>query len=315
MTPIRPYRPKAPIMPNNMQTVGFIGVGGIGRPMAERLAKANFDLIVCDKRDSALEPFRALGTRITVSPSDCAAADMVIVMVANDAQSLSVIEGEDGLLHDIDPDRPPLVAVMSTILPQTIASIASQLAQKGAHMVDAPVSGGVVRAERGELSIIVGGEPDDLAAMKHVFEALGTRIFHCGALGSGVAIKILNNLMGITTQTLMTELGQIAERLGIDMKLLVTVMEAGSGRNFATLDYEAQRAMYRHTASDLALLKSHVDICRKDLGLAQALAGQSGVSAPLLEGIATVHREIPYEQTFASWKFLSSEQVKDSAHG
>ncbi len=291
----------------NPKTIGFIGVGGIGRPMAEQLARAGFNLIVCDKRDSALEPFRAAGARTTHSPSYCGSADVVIVMVADDEQLIAAVSADDGLLSGIHSDCPPRVAVMSTVLPDTIRSVAALLAQKNVHMVDAPVSGGTIRAASGELSIIVGGDAEDLLAMTPVFDALGTRIFHSGALGSGVAIKILNNLMGITTQSLMTELGLLAQRLGIAPELLIAVMEAGSGRNFATLDYAAQKAMYRHTASDPTLMKSHLDICSKDLGLAQALAGQHGISVPLLESIAAAYRGIPHDKTLAAWKALSAE--------
>lgn len=292
-------------MQTTLKTIGFIGVGGIGRPMAEQLIKSGFSLIACDKRESALEPFAALGAQVTTNPSACAAADMVIVMVADDAQALSVVSGPDGLYDAIDPDHPPLVAIMSTVLPKTIEALAAILAGKQVHLVDAPVSGGAVGAAKGALTIMAGGDAADLASMAPAFEALSSRLFHCGERGAGAAIKILNNLMGITTQFLMTEVALIATRLDIDLSLLAEVMDASSGRNISTLDYEAQKAMFRHSVSDPTALKAVVDICRKDLRLAQTLAEQQDVAAPLLNAIAPAHRAIAYEDTLAAWTLLA----------
>lgn len=294
-------------MPDGIRSIGFIGVGGIGRPMAERLVETGYELIVCDKRADALGPFQQMAIETTTRASDCAGADMVIVMVADDAQAWSVVSENAGLLHGIDLDRPPLVAIMSTILPETVRRIAASLATKKAQTVDAPVSGGAVRASRGELSIIAGGEAAPLAAMAPVFDALGSRILHCGALGSGQAIKILNNSVAVTIQFLMGELAVIAEGLGLDLELLVEVMEASSGRNFVTGDYGTQKEVLRRIISDPALLRAHVDICRKDLRLAQSLAGQHHVPSPLLDGILASQGAIPYEESGTRWRVLSRQ--------
>ncbi|WP_066967440.1 NAD(P)-dependent oxidoreductase [Rhizorhabdus dicambivorans] len=294
-------------MPDGISRIGFIGVGGIGRPMAERLAETGYELIVCDKRADALRPFRHMALETTARASDCARADMVIVMVADDAQAWSVVSGDAGLLHGIDPDRPPLVAIMSTILPETVRRIAASLATKNAQTVDAPVSGGAVRASRGELSIIASGEAVPLAAMAPVFGSLGSRVFHCGVLGNGEAIKILNNSVAVTIQLLMGELAVIAEGLGLDLELLVEVMEASSGRSFVTGDYEMQKAVLRRIISDPALLRAHVDVCRKDLRLAQSLGIQQNVSSPLLDGVVASQREVPYEDCGTRWRSLSQQ--------
>lgn len=285
-----------------MKTIGFVGLGGIGRPMAERLLQIGFDLIVCDLREVALEPFRQAGVRGTTKPTDCAAADMVIVMVADDAQVLAVIEGENGLAGGIDPGAPPLVAVMSTVLPETIETVAQVLAQRNCRTIDAPVSGGAARAAYGDLSIIAGGDEADIAAMAPALEALGTRIFHCGALGSGEAVKILNNMMAVTVQFLMMELVQVGERLGIACDLLSRVMEASSGRNYITADLPAQMRLLAQIGSDPALTRSHIAICRKDLHLAQTLAAQKQVFTPLLDGIAAGHHSIDPEHGLMAWK-------------
>lgn len=294
-------------MPDGIGRIGFIGVGGIGRPMAERLAQRGYELIVCDKRAEALQPFQQTAMATTTYASDCAGADMVIVMVADDAQAWSVVTGDAGLLQGMDAGRPPLVAIMSTILPETINRIAASLATKNAQTVDAPVSGGTVRAARGELSIITSGDAAHLEAMAPVFDALGSRVLHCGALGNGQAIKILNNSVAVTIQFLMGELAAIAEGLELDLELLVEVMEASSGRNFVTGDYNMQKAELRRITSNPALLQTHVDICRKDLRLAQSLARQQQISSPLLDGILASQREISYDECGARWRALSRQ--------
>ncbi|MCB1476769.1 MAG: NAD(P)-dependent oxidoreductase [Rhodobiaceae bacterium] len=293
-------------MNGSLKRIGFIGVGGIGRPMAERLIRQGFDLIICDRRDSALEPFRALGARVVHQASECACADIVIVMVVDDAQVLAVTTGTGGLIDGVNPDCPPLLAIMSTVLPRTVEDIAAAMAFKKVRMIDAPVSGGPIAAAKGTLSIMAGGTEQDFLAMKSGLEALGSHIFHCGALGAGEAIKILNNAMGITTQFLMTEILDMARAFDIDEILLTSIMEESSGRNFCTRDLAAQKAFFRYNIADPSLLGSLLDACRKDLRLASRLAEQADVDTPLLAAITAAHRTTPDESILASWKAITT---------
>lgn len=287
------------------KTIGFVGVGGIGRPMAERLVGRGFDVIVCDKRETALDPFKALGVRTVTKASECAGADTVILMVVDDAQALAATIGADGLLDGVHPLRPPLLAIMSTILPRTVHEIATALAQKNVRTIDAPVSGGAISAAKGTLSIMAGGAGEDILAMKPCLDALGSQIFHCGKLGAGETIKILNNIMGIAAQFLMTEIFEIARVSHVDEALLMSVMEASSGRNFVTRDYEAQKTFFRYNSADPTILTALTEACRKDLRLANALAEEADISAPLLGALTAAHLNLRVEDIGSAWRAIA----------
>ena len=285
--------------------VAFIGAGGIGGPMAECLAKKGFDLTVCDMREAALEPLRKLGAGVTQRVADCATADFVIVMVATDAQALAVVLGDAGLLAAIDAAKPPRVIIMSSVLPATVREVAAALAVKNVPVLDAPVSGGRVSAANGQLTIMAGGSEADLAAARPLLEALGSNIVYCGPLGAGESVKIVNNILGVANMILMTEASRLALELGLDVDWLAGVMEKSSGRNFGTRDYASHKALYRLNTQSHETLKALLDVCRKDLALAQSLASSSKLSLPLLEAIKTALDATPNGAIGESWELLS----------
>ena len=145
-----------------IRSVGFIGVGNMGAGMARCVRDAGFDLIVCDTNPSALERFAREGVRTTTRAADCAGMDAVIVLVASDAQILSVTLGPEGIAPAVTTGREPLVCLMSTTLPETVATVAEGLSAAGVRLVDAPVSGGQVRAEDGTLTIMIAGDDRDI---------------------------------------------------------------------------------------------------------------------------------------------------------
>lgn len=130
--------------------------------MARCVARAGFELTVCDFSAEARAGLAEVAAHVTDRVADCAHQDMTIIMVANDEQVHEVMLGEDGVLSTVDPERPPAIAVMSTVLPQTIEAVATACAKKGTRLIDAPVSGLPVVAEQGKLTIMVGGDPADL---------------------------------------------------------------------------------------------------------------------------------------------------------
>jgi 3-hydroxyisobutyrate dehydrogenase len=287
-----------------MLKIGFVGVGGIGRPMAERLLGRGFDLTVCDIDAAALDRFRSLGARAVTEAADCAGCDAVVLMVANDEQIANVSLGPRGLLAGIDPARPPLIAIMSSVLPRTIDRVASALSQKKARVVDAPVSGGSVRAAAGELTIMVGGAAADHEALSPVFNALGKKIIHCGPLGRAAAIKIVNNVVGVANTFIMAEAMRIAGGLGLPQALLIEVMESGSGRNYATADYSGYLQMIRTNCREEMPLQALLGIVRKDLDLALTLAGDLGLAAPVVDAIAATARSIDAPMLLPQWRSL-----------
>jgi 3-hydroxyisobutyrate dehydrogenase-like beta-hydroxyacid dehydrogenase len=290
-----------------MQRIGFIGVGVMGAPIARRLAKAGFALTVCDTNRDAVTAFGRAGAGIAVSPAECARLDIVFVLVLTDEQVIDVVLGADGLLGAIDAAAPPIVVVMSTVMPDTVKLLGAQLAQKGARLLDAPVSGGLDGAERGTLSVMVGGAAEDLEAARPALAIVGDRIAHCGALGAGVTTKILNNLIGVANWLLMAETMALGAKLGMDLDALTTVMDRGSGRNIATGNWPSRRALYETYAREGELLAANNRICRKDLSLALALAGRAGLSLPITAGLASVVDAISPASLQPVWSEISGK--------
>jgi 3-hydroxyisobutyrate dehydrogenase len=284
-----------------MERIGFIGVGSIGAAMARCLLRAGMKMMICDKSETALESFKKLGALVTTKPVNCADREMVIVMVANDSQVNDVLLGNDGLLSGIHPDSPPLLAIMSTVLPQTIKQIAPHCARKNVRLVDAAVSGLPVVAEQGKLAIMVGGEEADLKAMEPVFRLMGENIFHMGPLGSGEVTKLVNNIIGVPNLFMSVEAMLVGKRYGLDPSKLAAVMETSSGRNFSTKDWERGRKTFEFFSQNLDLSKVLVDLCRKDMEHAQEIARQMNVEVPLLDHILEAIRHFSYEEIQKRW--------------
>jgi 3-hydroxyisobutyrate dehydrogenase-like beta-hydroxyacid dehydrogenase len=281
---------------DDVKKIGFIGVGSMGAPMARCVFRAGYSLTVCDKSLTALKTFREMGARVTDKPADCADQDMIIVMVANDSQVKEVVSGPEGFLKAVDPKRPPFLAIMSTILPQTTQGLAPQCAKKNVRLVDATVSGFPVVAETGKLTIMVGGEKEYLEAMRPVFMAMGENIYHTGLLGSGDVAKLVNNIVGITNLFLSAEAMLVGKKYGMDLSKMAAIMETSSGRNFSTKDWERGRANFTFFAQSLDLSKVLVDLCVKDLEHAQELAKNAGLACPLLDQIVQAVKLFTYEE-------------------
>jgi 3-hydroxyisobutyrate dehydrogenase len=273
------------MLEERMRAVGFVGVGNIGGPMARRLKRKGYDLIVCDQNEAALRSFGDLGARTATEPRQLGGEDAIVFMVSNDQQLKNAVLGPKGLLAGIGAPAPSLVIVMSTVLPATIQEIDAPLRAKGVRVVDAPVSGGPLPAEKGELTIMTGGEPADLDAAKPILETMGQRIIHCGPLGSGEMIKIVNNLVGVSVQFLVAEAFQLAHKSGVDLARLATVMDTSSGRNFWSRDWDLTRRQYDEYASDLPKLDVFLQRSVKDFKLALQLAGKEGITMPILETV------------------------------
>ncbi len=286
--------------------VGFIGAGAIGRPMAERLIETSCALTICDVNPAVLAALAALGADTTAEPRDCATAEIIVVMVATDAQAHEVVLGPRGLIHGIDPKRPPLVVLASTLLPATVEAIADQAGKSRVAVIDAPVSGGVVRAREGKLTIMAGGAPADLERAAPVLNRLATEVHHCGVLGAGAATKIVNNIMGVASTFLMTEAMQIAGAAGLDRRRMASIMESSSGRNFGTQDWQAFRTLLGRYGHDVQAAKANVDVCRKDLHHALAMAAAAGIAAPFVQAMSAAADSSTYADIADRWKSLGT---------
>lgn len=285
-------------------SIGFIGVGNMGSRMARRLVDAGYRVTVCDTSDAALETFAKAGVATTRRAADCARADFVCVVVATDAQLLAVTLGDGGLRAGLEDGHRPLLMVMSTVMPDTVRQVRDALAPSGVRVVDAPISGGLHGAAEGTLAIMVGGEEADYRAATPILEAMGRRLFHCGALGSGEVTKIVNNMVGVINLYLVAEAYQLAMRHGLDLATLAPAMDVSSGRAFMTEDIATARAGYAAWADSPAAFHSLADIIRKDLSLASDLARQAGLDLPVLDGAIETMKGID-DDVFRRWQAVA----------
>ena len=250
--------------------IGFVGLGNMGRPMALNLIKRGFALVVHDIDVTKLEPLRAAGARIVASAEEVAAASTrMICMVETTAQAESVITGQQGFIQRAP--RGSIVICMSTIDPMVARAMGEALAPRGVAMLDAPVSGGTERATSGELSIIGGGDTATFEACRDLFEAMGTRIFHVGGLGQGLAMKLVNNMLVQVNTVAVAEALVLGVKAGLDPKTIYEVVRVSTGTSYA-FDARVPRILKRDFSPT-----GTVDISFKDQELETSFAKQLGV--------------------------------------
>jgi 3-hydroxyisobutyrate dehydrogenase-like beta-hydroxyacid dehydrogenase len=212
--------------------VGFIGLGAMGGPMALNLAKAGFKLVVHDIDQTKTAPLRAKGAELAGNAEAVASAvDRTILIVETTEQAESVIAGERGIIRSAKAGH--IVVCMSTIDPFAARSLADRLKEKGIAMVDAPVSGGTGRAQSGELSVIVGGDKEVVARCEDLFAAMGNRTFHVGPLGSGLAMKLVNNMLVQVNTVAVAEALVLGVKAGLDPQTIYEVVRVSTGASAA----------------------------------------------------------------------------------
>ncbi len=256
-------------------TVAVLGTGRMGSAMAERLAGQGVTVVLYNRSpDRAIALAERIGATVAATPAEAAAgADVVISMVADDTAVRDLYDGPDGVTVGI---RAGAIAVeMSTVLPDTIRAVAPAVRSHGAGVLDAPVSGSVASTLAGELTIMVGGEVDDLERARPILDRLARRVFHLGPLGSGAAMKLAVNTLIFGLNQCVAEGLVLAERNGIDRALAYDVL-AASAAGAPMLGYKRANFVEPETtpvAFSLALAD-------KDLRLIAQLAGASGTAMP-----------------------------------
>jgi 3-hydroxyisobutyrate dehydrogenase-like beta-hydroxyacid dehydrogenase len=296
----------------SIRKVAFIGAGNMGSRMARRVMAAGHPVMVCDQDTAVLKRFHAEGAVVSQHAADSACADLIIVLVANDDQLRAVCTGENGIQAGLDGTRHPLVCVMSTVLPESVVAIGAALRPQGARVMDAPVSGGPIGAERGTLAIMLGGDQADMDVAMPVLRHLGENIFRCGDLGAGEVVKIVNNMLGVANIYLAGEAYALAERYGVAPESLAPILDAGTGRNFMSRDVGTMRDQYRCWGESEEAFTALLRIVRKDLQLAHRLAGAMGMTLPMLEGVTGGLDRVP-DDFYRRWQALGVEPAAIAA--
>ena len=269
----------APAVTTAPPTVGFVGLGQIGAPMATRLVGWPGGLVVHDVRAEAMAPFVEQGATAAASVAELgAAATVVSVMVRDDEQVRSVV-GE--LLPRAAPGT--VVAVHSTIRAETAEELAAVTAAQGVDLLDVPVSGGFMGAHDGTLAAMVGGERAAYERAKDVFARWATVMVHMGPVGAGTRTKLARNLLTFVAYTAVAEAQRLAEAAGLDLRKLARVV-----RHSDSVTGGAGSIMLRDTTAAMApgdewhdILAHTRDLGEKDLALALELADGLGLDLPL----------------------------------
>jgi 3-hydroxyisobutyrate dehydrogenase len=262
--------------------IGFIGLGQMGGPMARNLARAGYGVVAHDVDRDALE--RACDATGGEAPGSLKAAaercEAVITMLPDGNAVRGVVLGSGGpgdcLLAGLS--RGSVLIDMSSSSPLGTRTLGAQLAERGIAMVDAPVSGGVRKAMDATLSIMVGGDAQSIARCRPFFETMGRRIFMTGPLGSGHAMKALNNYVSAAGLVAAAEGVLAAQRFGLDPGNVVDILNASTGMNNSTLNKFHQFILSRAFDSGFSL-----DLMVKDLNTALEVARSTGSPARLAE--------------------------------
>lgn len=209
------------------ERIGFIGLGIMGRGMANNLLKAGFTLTVWNRTASRMDTFVEAGAKAGSSPADVAAnSDIIITCVSDTPDVERVIMGEDGVIHGAKAGS--LVIDCSTISPQVTKEIAAKLAEQGVKMLDAPISGGSEGAAKGTLSIMVGGDADQFQRALPVFQAMGKTITHIGPNGTGQTVKLVNQVLVVGNCLAMCEALLLAQAGGVDLQKTYEAISQGA---------------------------------------------------------------------------------------
>ncbi len=260
------------------EKIGFIGMGIMGRGMARNLLQAGFEVCVWNRTTERTTPLAEAGATVGDSPADVATkSDIIITCVSDTPDVEAVIMGENGVIHGINAGA--LVIDMSTISPQATREMATALNDKGADMLDAPISGGSEGAEKGTLSIMVGGDAEQFERALPIFEAMGKAITHVGEQGAGQTVKLVNQILVVINMLAVSEAFVFAKAGGVDLDKMLSAVSAGAAGSWMLSNRGAQ------VIEDYWEPGFTIDLQQKDLRLVLEAADQMGV--PVL-GTSTV---------------------------
>jgi len=269
-----------------MMSVGFIGVGRIGKPMAINILNAGYDLTVYDLREQAVRELADCGAKTAHSPKELAArTDVIALAVVDDAQVEDVLLGNRGVFAGSRPGT--IVAIHSTVYPETIRKMAKTAETKGVRVIDAPVSGGETGAREKSLCYMVGGEQAVLDRCREVLATSASDIFHMGALGSGAAAKMIVQVATCINMLAAHEAELLAEQCDLDFVTLQQVMHMSSAQSFVADNWLDR---FKLSQDPIEIRRKRTEVFQKSLAPAIEMAQRLGLS---LAGATLVERLLP----------------------
>ena len=258
-------------------TVGFVGVGNMGWPMAACLVNAGFTVNVADARQEVANNFvqQIGGTAPDTLAQLAGASDVIVTMLPTSAIVERVLgAGDDNIFAGMKPGT--VIIEMSSGVPSHTQALAEKVAALGGVMIDAPVSGGVPRAKTGQLAIMVGGDAAVIERMMPVLSAMGTSVLRAGDVGAGQAVKALNNMVSTGGFLIGIEALLVGQRFGLDAGVMTDVLNAATGMNNSTQKKFRQFVLSRKFDAGFTM-----GLLAKDLSIAMQIARETGTPSPL----------------------------------
>ncbi|XP_063976344.1 probable 3-hydroxyisobutyrate dehydrogenase, mitochondrial isoform X1 [Diachasmimorpha longicaudata] len=276
----------------NFSSVGFIGLGNMGNSMAKNIMKKGFKLNVFDINSSAVTNVVEAGATAASNVAEIAKnSEVVITMLPANDHVWNCYTGENGLLSAVKKDA--LFIDSSTIDPLVSQNISVETLKKGAKFLDGPVSGGVVGARDATLTFMVGGEKQQYERAKPLLEAMGARVVHCGDVGMGQVAKLCNNMLLAISMIGVSEAVNLADRLGLDPKVMTSIINTSTGRCWSSEIYPPVPGIIDSVPSSNDYKGGFTtSLITKDLGLAQAAATRSNAIIPLGSLAHQVYRSL-----------------------
>ena len=276
-----------------METVGFIGLGNMGGGMSANIQKAGYPLVVYDVREEMAAPLTAGGARLATSPAEVArASDVIFTSLPGPKEVEQVALGHDGVRQGIRGDS--VYVDLSSSRPTLIRQIEEAFRAQGAHVLDAPVSGGKSGAASGNLAVMVGGDRAIFERIKPVLDSFGDKVFYSGGVGAGSICKLVHNMIGHSVRQALAEGFTLGVKAGVDPEVLWECVRRGVVGRMRFLHEGVPRAMFhgKYEPASFALRLAH-----KDIALATELAREYSVPMPM----TTLAEQIAIEAMNRGW--------------
>jgi len=281
-----------------METVGFIGLGNMGMGMAANIQKADYPLVVHDVRKAAAQPFVDAGARQAGSAAEVARlSDVVFTSLPGPREVEAVALGAGGVLEGIRAGG--IYVDLSTSRPTLIRQIEPQFRAKGAHVLDAPVSGGKTGAASRNLAVMVGGERDIFERIKPLLDAFGDKVFYAGSIGAGSVCKLVHNMIGHGVRQAVAEGLTLGVKAGVEAEALWQCVRRGALGRMSSLHEGIPRTVFRGSFEPPSFLLS---LARKDISLATELGREFDVPMP----VANLAEQMAIESLNRGWGDMDS---------
>ncbi|KVI03458.1 probable 3-hydroxyisobutyrate dehydrogenase, mitochondrial [Cynara cardunculus var. scolymus] len=292
------------IIPSHLERVGFIGLGNMGSRMASNLIKAGYNVAVHDINLSVIKMFSDKGISVKGSPREVAEmSDVVITMLPSPSHVLDVYTGPNGLLNGGNLVRPWLFIDSSTVDPQTTRKLSSAVSNcaliekkdswETPVMLDAPVSGGILAAETGTLTFMVGGPEEVYKATEPIFSSMGKNTIYCGNAGTGSAAKICNNLSMAVSMLGVSEAFVLGQSLGITASTLTKIFNSSTARCWSSDTYNPVPGVIDGVPSSRNYDGGFAStLMAKDLNLASSSAKELGLKCPLASEAKDIYAKL-----------------------